>query len=85
MKTFTYRITDPVGIHARPAGMIVKEVKNYSSQVMLIKDEKKIDAGKLMLLMGLGVKNNDEVCVEITGEDEEQAYLALKTLFETNL
>lgn len=84
MKTFKYQIKDPVGIHARPAGMIVKEVKKHKSQVMLTKDGKKIDARKLMLLMSLGVKNNDEVCIEISGEDEENAYLALKTLFETN-
>ena len=30
MKSFTYVITDPVGIHARPAGNLVKEVKKYN-------------------------------------------------------
>ena len=29
MKTFNYVITDEVGIHARPAGMLVKEAKKY--------------------------------------------------------
>ena len=33
MKSFNYTITDPVGLHARPAGMLVKEVKNYESAV----------------------------------------------------
>ena len=34
MKSFDYVITDPVGIHARPAGILVKEVKNYKDSVI---------------------------------------------------
>jgi phosphocarrier protein HPr len=37
MKEFTYTITDPVGIHARPAGLLVKEVKKYGSTFTLTK------------------------------------------------
>lgn len=33
MRSFTYTITEPVGIHARPAGLLVKEIKNYQSTV----------------------------------------------------
>ena len=33
MKSFEYVITDPVGIHARPAGILVKEIKKYASTV----------------------------------------------------
>ena len=55
MKSFHYVITDEVGIHARPAGMLVKEAKKYESSVMIVKGGKKVDAKKLMILMGLGV------------------------------
>ena len=54
MKSFNYVITDEVGIHARPAGMLVKEAKKYESSVTIFKGEKKADAKKLMVLMGLG-------------------------------
>ncbi|MBQ2050051.1 MAG: HPr family phosphocarrier protein [Spirochaetales bacterium] len=37
MKTFEYTITDPVGIHARPAGILVKEIKKYASTVTISK------------------------------------------------
>ena len=37
MKSFEYTITDPVGIHARPAGVLVKEIKQYASTVTVIK------------------------------------------------
>ena len=40
MKTFNYVITDEVGIHARPAGMLVKEAKKYESQIMIKKGDK---------------------------------------------
>ena len=59
MKSFNYVITDEVGIHARPAGILVKEAKKYASTIMIVKGEKKADASRLMALMGLGVKCGD--------------------------
>lgn len=85
MKTFNYVITDEVGIHARPAGMLVKEAKKYLSSVMVKKGEKKADAKKLMILMGLGVKCGEEITVEIDGEDEDQAAAAMEIFFKENL
>ena len=85
MKTFNYVITYEVGIHARPAGMLVKEAKKYASTVSIVKSEKKADAKKLMVLMGLGVKCGEEVTVEVDGVDEEAAAAALETFFKENL
>lgn len=85
MKKFEYVIKDEVGIHARPAGMLVKEVKKYESNVTLGKDGKKVDAGKLMAVMGLGVKCGQKVEVEVSGSDEDAAFEAMKAFFEENL
>lgn len=85
MKSFNYTITDPVGIHARPAGVLVKEAKKYASSVSIVKGEKKADAKKLMVLMGLGVKCGDEVTVEVDGADEDTAVTALEAFFKENL
>ena len=84
MKSFDYVITDPVGIHARPAGILVKEVKKYTSKIEVVKGEKSAAATKLMALMGLGVKSGDTVTVRVEGEDEEAAFDAIKTFFENN-
>ena len=54
MKEFTYVITDKEGIHARPAGELVKLAKSYASSVSVIKKGKKADAKKVFGLMGLG-------------------------------
>ena len=53
MKSFSYTVKDELGIHARPAGMLVKEVKNFKSKVTLEKDGKVIDATRLMAVMSI--------------------------------
>ena len=85
MKNFNYVIKDEVGIHARPAGILVKEAKKYQSKIVVVKDGKKAEATKLMALMGLGVKCRDTVEVEVSGEDEDTAYEEIKAFFEKNL
>ena len=85
MKNFSYVIKDEVGIHARPAGILVKEAKKYQSRIVIVKDGKKAEATKLMALMGLGIKCGDEVIVEVSGEDEDTASREIKAFFENNL
>ena len=85
MKSFSYTVKDELGIHARPAGMLVKEVKNFQSKVTLEKDGKTVDASRLMAVMSMGVKKDQTVTVTVEGDDEEAAYEALKAFFETNL
>lgn len=85
MKTFEYKITDPVGIHARPAGLLVKEAKQFDSRIEVAKGEKKAEAGKLMALMSLGIKQGDTVVVSVDGVDEDTAFNGIKAFFEKNL
>ena len=85
MKSFEYTITDPVGIHARPAGILVKEIKKYASTVTVIKGEKEVNALKLMALMGMGIKQGDAVKVTIDGADEDVAAAAIEEFFKANL
>ena len=56
MKEFKYVITDPEGIHARPAGILVKQAAGYQSAVTIAKGEKSADAKRIFGVMGLGVK-----------------------------
>ena len=85
MKTFEYTITDPVGIHARPAGLLVKEIKKYASTVTVIKGEKSVNALKLMALMGMGIKQGDTVQVTVEGPDEDVAAAEIEAFFKANL
>ncbi|MBQ8693651.1 MAG: HPr family phosphocarrier protein [Synergistaceae bacterium] len=85
MKEFKYTITDPVGIHARPAGILVKEVKNFASTVTFIKGEKSAKASSLMKLMGMGIKQGDEVTVQVEGADEEACAAAIEKFLKENM
>ena len=85
MKEFTYTIKEPVGIHARPAGMLAKEAKTCQSIVTIVKGDKSVDATRLMALMGMGIKCGDTVTVRIEGADEDTAAPALEKFFNENL
>lgn len=85
MKSFNYVITDEVGIHARPAGILVKEAKKYGAKITVAMGGKSADAKKLMALMGLGVKQGDEVTVSVEGDDEESAAAEMEKFFRENL
>ncbi len=85
MKEFSYTIKDKVGIHARPAGLLVKEASKYNSEITIETDKKIADAKKLFSVMGLAAKTGDEVKIVISGEDEMEAQKALREFFEKNL
>ena len=85
MKQFTYTITDSLGIHARPAGMLVKEAEKYSSEITLEKAEKSGNAKRIFSIMGLGVKCGDTIKVTVEGVDEAEAAAALESFLKSNL
>ena len=86
MKKILYTIKDPAGIHARPAGMLVKEAKQYESRIQLQKDGKKVSAANLIGIMGMGLRCGDQVEIFIEGPDEDtaeegiQAFMSRQTL-----
>ena len=85
MKEFEYTVQDQLGIHARPAGLLVKAAKQAASQVKIEANGKSANAKKLMALMSLGVKKGQEVKVTVEGPDEEEAAGLLEQFFRENL
>ena len=81
MKEFKYVVTDPEGIHARPAGILVKQAAGYTSSVKITKGDKTADAKR----MGLGVKTGEEVTITVEGDDEDKAFAELEAFFKENL
>lgn len=82
MYAFEYTITDPIGLHARPAGELAKEVKKYASKVFLSKGDKRTDVSRLMAVMAMGVKTGDTVRVEVEGDDAEQVGPQVEAFFK---
>ena len=84
MIQFQYTITDPNGLHARPAGLLVKEAQKFSSTVKLTRGEKSADLKRLFAVMGMGVKCGETVEVTVDGADEAQAAQILEQFFREN-
>ena len=85
MKEFQYTVNDACGIHARPAGLLVKTVKGFASSATLEKDGKSCDMRKLMALMGMGVKQGETVTIKVEGDDEEAAAEAIQKFLSENV
>lgn len=85
MKQFNYTITDPLGIHARPAGLLAKEAKKFSAACTITKDGQTKKLTQLMMIMSLGVKQGDIVTITAEGADEDAAIEALEVFFKSNL
>ena len=85
MKEFKYVVTNPEGIHARPAGILVKQAAGYQCDVKIAKGDKKADAKRIFGVMGLGVKTGEEVTISTEGADEDKAIAELEAFFKENL
>ncbi len=85
MIEFKYTIKDEQGIHARPAGMLVKEAQKFECDIKISKGEKTVDVKRLFALMGLGVKQGEEITLAFEGADEVSANEVIKGFIETNL
>ena len=85
MKEFQYTVKDACGIHARPAGLLVKTVKGFASTATLEKDGKSCDMRKLMALMGMGVKQGETITIKVEGDDEEAAAAAIQKFLTENV
>lgn len=85
MKQFSYTIQDKDGIHARPAGALVKKAKEFASTIIVSKDGKSAEMTKLMALMSLGIKCGDTVTVSIEGPDEDKAAGEVEALFSETI
>ena len=84
MKEFEFVVTDPQGIHARPAGLLVKEAKKFESNISVFKGARKGDLKKIFTIMALGVKQGETIKVQVEGADEDQAARAVAAFLKEN-
>ena len=71
MQKFEFTVTDPNGIHARPAGLLVKEAQKLSSDIGIVCRGKIADGKKLFAIMSLGAKCGDVLTVTLEGINEQ--------------
>ena len=85
MKEFKHVIADPMGMHARPAGMLVKAVAGYTSKITITAPTGSADAKRLMGIMRLAAKQGMELTITVGGADEEKAATELQAFLAANL
>lgn len=86
MRKINYTVMAEAGIHARPAGLLVKQAASFNSNIKILSEEsgKEADLKRLMAVMALGVKQGNSVVISVEGEDEEEAATALEAFLKEN-
>ena len=82
-KKFT--INCAVGLHARPASVLVDEAGKYKSDILMKHNTKQMSVKSIIGVMALGVKSGDDVELIVNGEDENSAMERLTTFFEQEI
>lgn len=72
MLSFDYIITNATGLHARPAGLLVKTAQSCSSVISVANKGKKADAKRLFAVMGINAKQGDTLSFSISGKSEKE-------------
>lgn len=85
MKVFEYAINDEQGVHARPAGLLVKEAAKFPCEVTIEKEGKKVDAKRIFGLMSLGIKCGQTITLRTSGDQEDEAMEVLSKFLQENL
>ena len=84
-EVFEYTITDPAGIHARPAGNLKKIVDSYDCEVTVFAHGKKVSAGSVIELMNLGAKEGDKLVVRAKGRDAKASIREVEAFIRRSL
>jgi phosphocarrier protein HPr len=79
--TRTVVVSNPQGLHARPAEMFVKAASQYQAKIEVIKDGNRVDGKSILNILTLGAVQGTELCLEATGPDAQDALLTLSELF----
>lgn len=84
MKQIKHIVNDPQGIHARPAGVLVKKIGEFRSEIAIRSKGRQVDAKRILAVMSLGAKSGEELEFIIEGDDENNAYEALVEFLKEN-
>ena len=79
-------IVDPVGLHARPATLLVNEASKFASEAKILVGDKEANLKSIMGVMSLGIANGVEFSIETEGSDAEEALSAIaKVIVDGNI
>lgn len=77
-------IADPIGLHARPASLIVQEANKHNGDIKILGDGKEANLKSIMSVMALGIRNGVEVTIIAEGDDATEAIAGIKKVMTDN-
>ncbi|SEG17376.1 HPr family phosphocarrier protein [Paenibacillus sp. UNC499MF] len=80
-----FSVQNPLGIHSRPAGALMKKAKAFTCDITITKGDKSVNAKSIVGLLSLEMRYGDKVTVKASGEQEEEAVNELGTMLESVL
>ena len=80
MKEFTYVIHDPLGLHARPAGILSRTTAGFKSKITLVYKDQPVLLRRMIGVISLQAKQGEQVKIQAEGEDEDAAIAQLQTV-----
>ena len=75
-------IRNKQGLHARPAAMLAKLANQFRADIMLVRENHRVEARSIMDLLTLGAGAGTELVLEASGDDAQEAVAALAELVE---
>jgi phosphocarrier protein HPr len=84
MQTRIVVVSNPQGLHARPADAFVKTALRFESKIEVVKDGERVDGKSILSMLTLAAMEGTKLAIEATGSDAEQALEALVELFARN-
>jgi len=85
MKELRYVITDELGLHARPAGLLVSNASKFACNIRIKNGSKEVEGKSILGVMSLALKKGDEMQIIFDGPDEEEAYKTIQAFLKENL
>ena len=76
----TYVIKDEVGLHARPASVLVNVANRYPNEISISHNGKTVSLKSIMIVMSLGVPANAEITIEVLGDKPEVIHQELEAV-----
>lgn len=85
MVSKTLTVTNPSGLHLRPAGVLSQTAMKFKCDVIIECGEKRIVAKSVLNVMAAGIKCGTEINVICDGEDEAEALATIAQAIEDGL
>ena len=85
MRSQEFRVKNKAGLHMRPANLLAREMKKYSSQITVKSGKKSADGKSIISLMASGISEGDSFTVICEGSDESEMLFAAAEIIDSSL